>query len=178
LRPLSEIVTRRATSLIESAQASAEREGRKLSERQIAARMAEHMGTNPDSVQKQLRRFLAGESTWRVDYVEALAQSLGAHVSDLLAAETDVPEATRGALLVAAVGSRLSAKEARELARLLSMLRDDRPRWALAMKTLGTLTEATTPGDLIAGISKSALASRAWETRARSLRGRRAKSDK
>ena len=174
MRNVNEIITRNALHEIDYAAKRALEEGRKFDERVLAARMAEYLELPVDSVQKGLHRYLRQGNPWRVDYVEALARSIGRDVEWMVRPHSpkDVREATSSQMLVSAVDARLDQAEARALARRLNQILDHRPFFDLVSRVIDVLLDAKSAESAALDVSDEVRKSAAWSGKIRSLRGK------
>lgn len=174
MRNVNEIITRNAIHEIEYATKRALDEGRLFDERLLAARMAEYLDLPVDSVMKGLHRYLRKGNPWRVDYIEALARSVGRDVEWMVKPHTpkDVREATSSQMLVSAVDARLDQAEARALARRLNQVLDHRPFFDLVSRVIDTILAAKSAESAALGASDEIRKSEAWSGKVRSLRGK------
>jgi len=161
---LNQLISRRAHTEIEKAQADAKAEDRNLSQREIAARMAEYMNAKFESVLKYLRRALGGESVWRVDYLEALAWALEKTPSDFIVPAADpAPEATKAQIRLSRVATRLSSAQIRKVSALGNKALDD-PAYADLLIELAEAVLAANCQDTASGAaSRVILRSKAFD---------------
>ncbi len=165
MRSLDEIVTRNALRFIADAKKRAAKDGLTLSEFAIAGRMAEAMGANHKSVSKQLGRYLYEGHTWRVDYVEALAVSVGRSREDMVAAKESgkADDATVTQLFYNTLRHRLSSSELRAVVKRTHHVLNHRPRFELSGDLMDAIIAAKTKDNAIRACLMLIEKSLAWD---------------
>lgn len=175
MRDANEIITRNVHNAIERSIKEAAEDDRILSESDIVGRMAEFIKLSKDATTKGMDRYLRQGHVWRIDYVEAVARATGHEVAWFLVPHTpkELKEATSAQMLISAVDARLSQDESRTLARKLNQALDHRPFFDLLMRLLDLVIDGKSAKDVALAASDAVRQSAAWDTKIRSLRGKK-----
>lgn len=183
MRNASQIITRNVLREIERVDKEVAEDGEEFDLNLLAARMCEYTGWKLDSVKTQLKRFVDDQSssTWRIDYVEAIARSFGRDVAWFVKPHDpkELKEATPSQVLISALSARLDREEIRRLARIFNQLLDHRPFYDLTLKFADILinsgkSKAETALSAVDIVNDSA----AWDVKRRNLRAKKRRDKK
>ena len=176
MRKLNEIIQRNAKVELDAARKKAEESGLVLTDRLFAERMARFFPKlSLDSVKKGFDRYYHYGHIWRVDYLEAFAQSLFRDASWMVVAHhaRDVPEATPAEAIWGALGSRATPKTARFLVDISHRLLDNPEIFKLSQDLSMILLESKSADEASLKIFDMIRNSKAWSRKPRDLRGKK-----
>jgi hypothetical protein len=176
MRKLNEIIQRNAKVELDAARKKAQESGLVLTDRLFAERMARFFPKlSLDSVKKGFDRYYHYGHIWRVDYLEAFAQSLFRDASWMVVPHTahNVKEATSTQLLWTAIGSRMSTKETHATIAIVHRLMDNPERYKLSREIAEVLLESRDANEASLKILDLVRASKVWRRKPRDLRGKK-----